>query len=203
MVPTYFARILTLLVLLMSITVGGCLLSPMSVPITYQPASNVTPVPGAASVHVSVVGEDQRANTNTVGQYDQQTVVTRDDVGETARDAVQSELKARGFVIDNGPASSIVRVQILRLNGHFFSSLFYSSYTAELIMHVEVERRGKVIVYSQSFDVTDTIHPTVFGSVSKDFGDSLSGALQKGVAKLFDDPAFMGALIAKPSSKLS
>jgi hypothetical protein len=33
--------------------------------------------------------------------------------------------------------------------------------------------------------------------VSKDFGDALSGALQQGVAKLFDDPAFMAALIAK------
>ena len=110
----------------------------MSVPITYQPESNVTPVPGASSVHVHVVGEDQRANTNTVGQYDQQSVVTSNNVGDTARDAVQSELQARGFVIDNGPASTEVRVQVLRLNGHFFSSLFYSSYTAELIMHVEV-----------------------------------------------------------------
>lgn len=196
--PTYSPRTLALLVLLMT-TVGGCLLSPMSVPITYQPASNIPSVPGASSVHMHVVGEDQRANTTTVGQYDQQSVVTSNDVGDTARDAVQSELKARGFVIDNGPSSSVVRVQVLRLNGHFFSSLFYSSYTAELIMHVEVERPDKVIAYSQSFDVEETIHPTVFGSVSKDFGDALSGALQKGVAKLFDDPAFMDALMAKPS----
>ena len=115
----------------------------------------------------------------------------------TARDAVQSELRARGFVIDNGPASTEVRVQVVKLSGHFFSSLFYSSYTAELIMHVEVVRPGKVIAYSQSFDVTETTHPAVFGSVSKDFGDALSGALKKGVAKLFDDPAFVNALLAK------
>ena len=177
--------------------VGGCLMSPLSVPITYQPESNTTPVPGASSVHVHVVGEDQRANTATVGQYDQQTVVTSNDVGATARDAVQSELRARGFVIDNGPASTEVRVQVVKLSGHFFSSLFYSSYTAELIMHVEVVRPGKVIAYSQSFDVTETTHPAVFGSVSKDFGDALSGALKKGVAKLFDDPAFVNALLAK------
>lgn len=149
-------------------------------------------------MHVHVVGEDQRANTATIGQYDQQPVVTSNNVGDTARDAVQSELQARGFVIDNGPSSTAVRVQILRLNGHFISSLFYSSYTAELDMHVEVERRGKVIAYSQSFDETATTHPAVFGSVSKDFGDALSGALEKGVEKLFDDPAFMNALIARP-----
>ena len=124
-------------------------------PITYQPESNVTPVPGASSVHVHVVGEDQRANTNSVGQYDQQSVVTSNNVADTARDAVQSELRARGFVIDNGPASTEVRVRVVKLNGHFFSSLFYSCYTAELTMHVEVQRPGKVIAYSQSFDATD------------------------------------------------
>jgi uncharacterized lipoprotein YajG len=197
MMPTYSARISALL-LLMITAIGGCLMSPMSVPITYQLESNVTPVPGASSAQVHVIGEDQRANTANVGQYDQQSVVTSNNVGDTARDAVQSELRARGFVIDNGPASTEVHVQVVKLNGHFFSSLFYSSYTAELIMHVEFERPGKVIAYSQSFDVTDTTHPAVFGSVSKDFGDALSGALEQGVAKLFDDPAFMHALIAKP-----
>ena len=178
--------------------VGGCLMAPLSVPITYQPETNVTPVPGASSVHVHVVSEDQRANTTTVGQYDQQSVTTSNNVGDTARDAVQSELRARGFVIDNGPASTEVRLQVEKLSGHFLSSLFYSSYTAELIMHVEVERPGKVIAYSQSFDVTETTHPAVFGSVSKDFGDALSGALEQAVAKLFNDPAFIHALIAKP-----
>ena len=197
MMPAHSVRI-SALMLLMITAVGGCLMSPMSVPITYQPESNVTPVPGASSVRVRVVGEDQRANTNSVGQYDQQSVVTSNNVGDTARDAVQSELRARGFVIDNGPATAEVRVQVLRLNGHFISSLFYSSYTAELEMHVEVVRPGKVIAYSQSFDETATTHPAVFGSVSRDFGDALSGALEQGVAKLFDDPAFMNALVAKP-----
>jgi uncharacterized lipoprotein YajG len=196
MLPPHSARIFVLLVLITSI--GGCLVNPMSVPITYQPESNPTTAPGASSVHVHVVGQDQRANTNSVGQYDQQNVVTSNNVGDTARDAVQSELRARGFVIDNGPSSTEVRIRVEKLNGHFFSSLFYSSYTAELSMHVEVERPGKVIAYSQSFDATDTTHPAVFGSVSKDFGDALSGALEQGVAKLFDDPVFMHALIAKP-----
>lgn len=148
-------------------------------------------------MHVNVVGEDQRADKASVGQYGPQPIVPSNSVIDTARDAVQSELQARGFVIDSAPASTVVRVQVLRLSGHFFSSLFFSSYTAELIMHVEVERPGKVIAYSQSFDETDTYHPSAFASVSDDFGDALSGALKQGVAKLFDDPAFMAALIAK------
>jgi Uncharacterized lipoprotein len=195
--PKYSARISALL-LLMITAVPGCLMAPSSVPITYQPESNTTPVRGASSMHVHVVGQDQRANTTNVGQNDQQSVVTSNNVGDTARDAVQSELQARGFLIDNGPASTGVRVQIVKLNGHFFSTLFYSSYTAELTMHVEVERPAKAIAYSQSFDATDTTHPAVFGSVSKDFGDALSGALEQGVAKLFDDPAFINVLLAKP-----
>jgi len=178
-------------------TVTGCVLNPLSVPVTYQPASNIAPVPGASSVHVHVVGEDQRADKTNVGQYDQQPVVTSNNVIDTARDAVQSELQARGFVIDNGPASKIVRVQVQRLSGHFFSTLFFSSYTAELIMHVEVERPDKAIAYSQSFDETNTYHPSMFASLSDDFGAALSGALKQGVAKLFDDPAFIAALISK------
>jgi uncharacterized lipoprotein YajG len=178
-------------------TMGGCLLSPLSVPVTYQPASNTAPVPGASSVHAHVVGEDQRADKTSVGQYQQQDIVTSNNVVDTARDAVQSELKARGFIIDKGPASLEVRVQVVKLSGHFFSTLFYSSYTAELSMHVEVERPNKVTAYSQNFEVTDTYHPSVFGSVSDDFGAALSGALKKGVTKLFDDPAFMHALLAR------
>jgi uncharacterized lipoprotein YajG len=192
------ARIVRLALLLWLIaTVAGCVLNPLSVPVTYQPASNVAPVPGAVSVHVHVVGEDQRADKTSVGQYGNQSVSTSNNVIDTARDAVQAELQARGFVVDSAPASLVVRVQVLRLSGHFFSSLIFSSYTAELIMHVEVERPGKVIAYSQSFDETDTYHPSVFANISDDFGAALSGALNQGVAKLFDDPAFMAALIAK------
>src|SRR6266481_7341293 len=196
MTPTYTRiRRLALLAFLIT-TVTGCVLNPLSVPVTYEPASNIAPVPGASSVHVHVVGEDQRADKTNVGQYDQQPIVPGNNVIDTARDAVQSELQARGFVIDNGPASKIVRVRVQRLSGHFFSTLFFSSYTAELIMHVEVESPGKMIGYSQSFDETNTYHPSMFASLSDDFGAALSGALKQGVAKLFDDPAFIAALIS-------
>ena len=201
MAPMYSARgfqFLRLAPALLIVGVSGCLLAPMSAPITYTPASNVAPVSGASSVHVHVVGEDQRADKNTVGEYLQQTISTTTNVGDTARDAVRSELQARGFVIDNRPGSIEVRVQVQRMNGHFFSTLIYSSYTADMTMHVEVERPGKGVVYSQSFDVTDTFRPSVFGSVSDDFGNALSGALQQGVTKLFEDPAFIAALLAKP-----
>src|SRR5258708_153207 len=197
MTQTYARISLPALLLVLVATLAGCALTPLSVPVTYQPASNIAPVPGASSVHVHVVGEDQRADKTSVGQYGQQSVGTSNNVIDTARDVVQSELQARGFVIDSAPASTIVRVQVQRLSGHFFSSLIFSSYTAELIMHVEAERPGKAIAYSQSFDETDTYHPSAFATVSDDFGAALSGALTKGVAKLFDDSAFMAALIAK------
>jgi uncharacterized lipoprotein YajG len=199
MMPTFSSQIavkisrLALLVLL--IAMAGCLLNPASVPVTYQPAANVTPIPRASSVHVFVVGEDKRADKTTVGQGDQQPVVPSSNVGDTARDAVQAELQARGFVIDSGPTSTEVLVQVQRLKGYFLSSLFFSTYTAELIMHVQVVRLDKAVVYSQNFDVTETYHPSAFSSVSNDLGEALSGALKKGVAQLFDDPAFMDSLL--------
>jgi uncharacterized lipoprotein YajG len=197
MTPTYARISLPVLLLMLVATLAGCALNPLSVLVTYQRESNIAPVAGASLIHVQVVGEDQRADKTSVGQYDQQPIVAGNNVIDTARDAVQSELQARGFVIDSAPANTVVRVQVLRLSGHFFSSLFFSSYTAELIMHVEVERPGKGIAYSQSFDETDTYHPSVFANVSDDFGAALSGALQKGVAQLLEDPAFMAALLAK------
>lgn len=197
MTPTCARIVRPALFLWFIATVAGCVLNPLSVPVTYQTASNVALVPGASLVHVDVVGEDQRTDKASVGQYGPQPIVPSNSVIDMARDAVQSELRARGFVIDSAPTSTVVRVQVQRLSGHFFSSLIFSSYTAELIMHVEVQPAGKAITYSQSFDETDTYHPSAFASVSDDFGAALGGALQKGVAKLFDDPAFMAALIAK------
>ena len=199
MTPTYPRIVRLALPLMLAVTIAGCApLNPLSVPVTYQPASNITPVAGASSVHVHVVGQDLRTDKSSVGQYDQQPFVPGNNVIDTARDALQSELQARGFAIDSSPASLVVRVQVQRMSGHFFSSLFFSSYTAELIMHVEVERPDKAIAYSQSFDETDTYHPSAFASLSDDFGAALSGALKQGVAKLFDDPAFINALVAKP-----
>jgi uncharacterized lipoprotein YajG len=184
-----------LALLLLPIAMAGCLLNPDTVPVTYQPAAATTPIPGASRVHVFVVGEDKRAD-------DQQTVASS-KVGDTARDAVQAELQARGFVIDSGPKSTEVLVQVGRLNGHFFSSLFWSTYTADLIMHVQVVRPDKAIVYSQNFDVTETFRPSAFGSISDDLGEALSGALKKGVTQLFDDPAFIAALLQNASQPLT
>jgi uncharacterized lipoprotein len=212
MAPMYFARMSTgyrslrraSLALLIA-GVSGCLLAPLSTPITYTPASNVAPVPGASSVHVFVVGQDQRADKTSVGQYGQQAVATTTDVGDTARDAIRTELQAHGFAISNvhAPGNVEVRVQVLRFTGNFFSSLFFSTYTGEMTMHAEVESPGKGIVYSQNFDVTHTYRPSDFGSASDHFGIALSGALQDGVTKLFADPAFIAALLgnsAQPKS---
>jgi uncharacterized lipoprotein YajG len=183
--------------------VSGCLLAPLSTPITYTPVSNVAPVPGASSVHVYVVGQDQRADKTSVGQYNQQQISTTSDVGDTARDAVRAELQARGFAISNapGPGTVDVRIQVLRFTGHFFSTLIFATYTGEMTMHVEVGRPDKGTVYTQTFDATDTYRPSDFGSVSEHFGTALSGTLQQGVAKLFDDPAFMAALLGKSPPK--
>jgi uncharacterized lipoprotein YajG len=203
--PTYSIRdrslLLALSVLLIA-CVSGCLLAPLSTPITYTPASNVSPIAGAPSVNVYVVGQDQRADKTSVGQYNQQPISTTTDVGDTARDAVRTELQARGFAISNasGPGTVEVRVQVLKFTGHFFSTLIFATYTGEMTMHVEVERQGKGTVYSQTFEATDTYRPSDFGSVSDHFGTALNGALQQGIAKLFDDPAFIAALLAKSQS---
>jgi uncharacterized lipoprotein YajG len=186
-------------------SVSGCLAAPLSTPITYTPASNVAPVAGASSVHVFVVGQDERADKTSVGQYGQQDIATTGDVGDTARNAVRTELQARGFAISNAsaPGDVQVRVQLLRFTGSFFSSLLFATYTGEMTMHVEVERPGKGVVYSQNFEATHTYRPSDFGSASDHFGIALSGALQDGIAKLFADPAFSAALLgnsARPKS---
>ena len=57
-----------------------------------------------------------------VGQFGQgiyaRAIVTSNDVASAAREAVEKELQARGFVIGAGPSSSEVRVQILRFRSY-------------------------------------------------------------------------------------
>jgi uncharacterized lipoprotein YajG len=190
--------------LVLSITSAAGCYPPESVAIGYVPAANTMPLSGASSERVFVVGEDQRANKTTVGQfqagYSQVAIVTSNDVADAARNAVQEELAARGFVIGAGATSSEVRVQVLRFRSYLINSLFTANYSAELIMHVQVERPGKAIAYSQSFDVTETVHPSVFGhSMSDGFREALDAALKKGVTQLFDDSSFKDALVPKPS----
>src|SRR5258708_13944586 len=98
MTPTYTRiRRLALLAFLIT-TVTGCVLNPLSVPVTYQPASNIAPASAASSLHVHVVGEDQRADKTNVGQNDQQPIVTSNNSIDTSPSPVQSPLHPPAFI---------------------------------------------------------------------------------------------------------
>jgi uncharacterized lipoprotein YajG len=196
-VVTFFPR--TIFALWIA-TIAGCAPQPLSVPISYMPPANILPAHAASSAHVFVVGEDQREDKTRVGQMGRGPygipLVTATDVGDAAREAMEKELLARGFVIGSGPTSSEIRIQIIKFGCYDIRSPFSLTVIAELIMHVQVERPGKVITYSQNFDVRASSH-SVFGSLDN-YSDALSAALKRGVQKLFDDPPFMDALLPKP-----
>jgi uncharacterized lipoprotein YajG len=183
------------LIALLIALVVGCF-GPVTIEIAHKPEPNIVPLPGAASSRVFVIGEDQRANKTRVGQwpagYEEQVFVSKDDISDVFRNAIEEELRARGFDIGAGPTSSEVRIQVLKFRSYFTPALFNPTATAELIMHVQVERPGKVITYSQNFETTDT-------ASHAGFSDALGGALDKGIESLLGDPAFSAALIARPS----
>jgi uncharacterized lipoprotein len=190
----------TIIVALLAISACGCAFSSANVDLTYAPQTGVAALPEADGVTVTVDVRDQRIDrSNTVGSkknglgMETAPILANEDVLTTLRRAVEGELRARGFAVA-GKATVSVTIDLVRFWNEFKIGVVATDAVADLQMTVGVSARG-AIAYYRSIQAQGAERDILVPG-GDDARLALNDALVKGMQALFDDPAFVAAIVA-------
>lgn len=186
------------------LSVTGCALTKAQISINYTPQTNVTKVAGAELVNLIVQVSDLRSAKDRVGAkkngygMEMAPIVANEEVTETVRQAVETELKQRGFTIEAGDL--LLSIQVIRFYNDFKIGFWAGDAIAELMLETQLRNSEGAIVYSRvvSGEGAKMNIQLASGSNAK---VALEGALRSGIERLFGDPVFIEALLK--SSKRS
>lgn len=194
-----------LLLIVVSLWLSGCALTTEQIDLSYSSQSGVSTIPGAKAVIVSVQVNDQRQEkSNKVSckkngfGMEMAPIIANEDVTVTIRHAMEQELRARGFSIGNHAVVSILADLIRFWNDHK-TGFFSGDAIADLNMTVSVKNKRGDILYSRQV-VTQGVEPSTQLMNGNNARLALDRALENGMKLLFEDKAFIAALI-KTSKK--
>ncbi|MGB8412434.1 MAG: YajG family lipoprotein [Candidatus Binatus sp.] len=179
-----------------TILIVGC--APLDVSMRYLPQTDVQPVPGAESVRVAVQVDDLRSNTADIGTLANplrtREITTNDNVAQAVRDAVQIELRDRGFKIGADSAALVIHVNGLDVERRI-GWVYKNNTHAMLMMQVEVMRKDGKVIYAHEAvgergdTYIDADHSV--GSAER----VMNLAVEDCIQRLFADPKFIDALL--------
>ena len=157
-------------------------------------------IPGANDVIVNVNVNDQRQEkSNKVSSkkngfgMEMAPILANEDVTITLRRAIEQELQSRGFKIGNEALVTVVADMTRFWNDHKVG--FWSSdAVADLNMSVLLKNKNGNILYSRNI-TTQGVEPNNQLMTGENARLALDKALANGMKILFDDPAFISALI--------
>src|ERR1700691_2726886 len=177
--------------------IAGCAIPVKELPIVYVPQENVQPTKGAAAVPVDVKVEDLQPNETINPATDEKSFRVK-DAAKTIKDAVETELKARGFKIGSG--GTFVTIQLVRFEVTYEQlGTLTNRVRAVLWMRVEVRPQTGKVLYSEN--VGGEAAPMIITFMAMAPGalpatDELEQSLTDAVKRLFAAPAFTAAILA-------
>ena len=196
-------RIIALASCLAVASLSGCALTTEQIGIGYTRQANVSPIAGADAVSVSVQVTDQRLEKSKVSSkkngfgMEMAPITAAEDVAATVRKAMEEELRARGFRLGTDAASVDIAADVTRFYNDHKMGFFAGDAVADLNMSVTVKsRRGQQLFSKQIIAQGQEANTQL--ATGNNARIALERALQNGMKMLFDDPAFIAALLAAP-----
>ncbi len=200
------------LLVIVAILANGCALTTEYVDIEYIPEAGVSKVDGADFVEVSVKLTDVRTTKDKVSckktgagvplpppffvivthYVDAGAIISNDDVTTLVANAIEDELRNRGFKITEG--SVYVYIELNKFYNDFKVGSWSGSATSVVIMNVKVKRLDGNINYAKSITGLHTLGGVMLFS-GKNTKLSLEVALKDAVSKLMHDSSFIAALV--------
>jgi len=187
-------------ILAVSVWLSGCALTTDRIDLSYSPQTGVSVIPGANDVVVNVNVNDQRQEKSTKVSskkngfgMEMAPILANEEVTVTLRRAIEQELQSRGFKIGNQALVSIV-ADLTRFWNDHKTGFFAGDSVADLTMSISVKNRSGNISYSRHI-VTQGIEPNIQLMTGENARLALNKALESGLKLLFEDPAFISALI--------
>jgi uncharacterized lipoprotein YajG len=183
------------------VLLGGCATQEDVVAIPYKAVGGAQIGNGA---QVSVMVEDTRTEdrtriSNKVNGYGMEMAAIRANrpVPDIIKDAMEAELRSRGFAIGQGGAST--KLSVNRFYATFKQGFFSGDAFGDVKLHATVLSPSGQTLYERQVDVEGNAPKIMIAS-----GSNATAALTDGMAKamsvLFDDPAFVVALTKRSAT---
>ncbi|MEW5728601.1 MAG: YajG family lipoprotein [Pseudomonadota bacterium] len=181
------------------LSLNACALTVDEVDLAYKQQPNVVTIGGADAVKVQVTANEARASNrdrisvkkNGYGM-EMAAIVPKQRVPDHVAEAINTELKARGFSLAQGGV--FVLVDVNKFWSDFKLGFFVSQAIGEVMLNTQVINAGGKVFYSRTY-VAEYVVPDVMIFGGENAKQAVDGALAKAVADMMADQYFIQALI--------
>lgn len=189
-------------------SLSGCALTTEQISLNYTPQPNVAKIAGAGNVSVNVQVTDQRPDKSKVSSKkngfgaEMAPITASEDVAVTVRKAIEQELQSRGFQLGSDMALVKIAADLTRFYNDHKMGFFAGDAVADLNMTVVVKSKNGQQLYSKQI-IAQGIERNTQLATGNNAKLALDRALENGMKMLFDDQAFLTALMSASASKTS
>ena len=180
---------------------NGCAVTKDYVSLNYTNQTNVIKLAGAESVSVKVEFTDTRSIKDRVGSkkngygMEMAAIISKEEVTDIMKKAVESELTQRGFRIAEGDFA--LKAQLAKFYNDFKVGFWSGDAVAEITMEVQLRNADGTITYSKLLSGEGKKENIQLAS-GANAKVALEGAMQNVVERLFADPIFIDTLLKRP-----
>lgn len=181
---------------------SGCALTTDRIDLAYTVPAGIQAEAGATAVTVDVQVTDQRIDKTKVSSKkngfgaEMAPILANEDVNVTVRRAIEQNLAARGFKLGASPASVQVAAGLSRFYNDHKPGFFAGDAVADLNLAVTVRGRDGSVVYTRQLLAQGT-EPNIQLMTGDNARLALNRALDNGMKQLFEDRAFIAALLGR------
>lgn len=199
------ARTLAFACCVAAASLSGCALTTEQIELSYTPQAGVSRIAGAENVPVDVTVTDQRLDKSKVSSKkngfgaEMAPITAAEDVAVTIRKAIEQELRARGFRLDSGEALVKIDADVTRFYNDHKMGFFAGDAVADLNLSVSVKSKDGKLLYAKQIAAQGKEANTQLAT-GNNARLALDRALANGMKMLFDDKAFLSALLSVSKS---
>lgn len=199
------ARILALACCVAAASLSGCALTTEQIELSYTPQAGVSRIAGAENVPVDVTVVDQRLDKSKVSSKkngfgaEMAPITAAEDVAVTIRKAIEQELRARGFRLDSEAALVKIDADVTRFYNDHKMGFFAGDAVADLNLSVSVKSKDGKLLYAKQIAAQGKEANTQLAT-GNNARLALDRALANGMKTLFEDKAFLSALLSVSKS---
>lgn len=177
---------------------SGCALTTDRISLQHDVPQGVSQIPGASDVSVSVQVNDLRSDKSKVSSkkngfgMEMAPIVSAEDVTVTFQHAIERELEARGFRL-NEDARVQIAADLTRFYNDHKVGLISGDAVADLDMRITVKAKNGKSKYSRRI-FAQGIEANTMLMTGENARLALNRALANGMQTLFEDKKFLAAL---------
>lgn len=182
------------------LSLNACALTVDEVDVAYKQQQNVVAIGGAEAVKVQVTTNDARTSNrdrisvkkNGYG-IEMAPIVSKQAVPELVANAINTELKARGFGL-GGQGGVFLLVDVNKFYNDFKMGFFVGQAVGEVMLNTQVMNAGGKVFHSKTYIGEFTV-PDIMLFGGENARQAVEGALAKAVEQMMADQYFIQALI--------